>query len=418
MHKFGLMMYVVFALADMAFAQEAKPERKPEPKQEIKWIVRPPADGVKEGDTARIELLAINAQEKTMTLVAPETISGDLGEAGDRASVELKRVGEAPKVVPVGGFAVVAYDMIAPSGVGERVLRLRSPIEGSAVLRILPKTPTTAISTPSTTVVAPEPLSLTPPAKRPPTTSESGVVEFVKNKLSPHERMYFLIGDETPSAKFQISFKYQLFNDRSDIAAEHPWVNGFYLGYTQTSFWDITADSAPFFDNTYRPEVFWATNDIRIPNFEDSARFDFQVGAQHESNGKSGDDSRTVNSIYFRPVFTLGDKDALFFTFAPKAYIYISSMADNPDYTKYRGYFDLHFVTGRADGLQLALIGRVGDSWDKGSVQLDMSYPIRKLLFNAFDIYAHAQIYSGYGESLLRYNESDTTFRFGISLVR
>ncbi len=414
MQKIGLLVCFVLALSSRVFGQVVTPE----PKQEIKWIVRPPADGVREGDTARIELLAINAQGKTMTLTAPEVITGDLGEAGDRTPVELKRVGEPPKVVPAGGFVVVSYDMTAPAGVGEQVLRLRSPIEGSGVLRILAKSPTNATTATTTTVVAPEPLSLTAPAKRPPTTSDSGVVEFVKNKLSPHERMYFLDGNSSPSAKYQISFKYRLFNDRSDVAADHPWVNGFYLGYTQTSFWDINKDSAPFFDTIYRPEIFWATNDIRIPNFENIARFDFQTGVQHESNGKSGDDSRSVNSIYFRPVFTLGDKDALFFTFAPKAYIYISSLADNPDITHFRGYFDLNFIVGQADGLQVAILGRIGDTWENGSAQLDVSYPIRKLFFNAFDIYAHAQIYTGYGESLLRYNQQDTTYRFGISLVR
>lgn len=400
------MICVVLALAGVSNGQEAKPD--------IKWIVRPPAEGVREGDIARIELIAVNAQEKTMALTAPEVIAGDLGEAGDKTSVELRRATVPPLVVPVGGFVAVPYDMIVPNGVGEHVLRLRSPIEGSAVLRTLPGTGKPV----PTTVVAPDPLSLNAPAKRLPTTSDSGVVEFVRNKLSPHERMYFLFGNESPSAKFQISFKYQLLNERADLTVKHPWLAGFYLGYTQTSFWDITADSAPFFDTTYRPEIFWAVNDIRIPKYSDVARFDLQIGAQHESNGKGGDDSRTINSIYFRPVFTLGDKDAFFFTFAPKAYIYVSSLADNPDITHYRGYFDLAFIIGQADGLQAALTGRIGDDWDKGSVQLDVSYPIRKLLFNAVDVYAHAQIYSGYGESLLRYNENDTTFRFGLSLVR
>jgi len=411
MQKIGVALCVLFTFVGVARADE------------IKWIVRPPVAGVKEGDVARIELIAVNAQETTQPLNAPAVLTGDLGEAGNKIKIELKRFGESPKVVPSGGFVAVPYDMVVPNGVGERVLRVRSPIEGTAVLRILParfEVPaTTTASVPTTTVVvAPEPLSIKPTATRLPTTSDSGVVEFVKNKLSPHERMYFVIGNETPSAKFQISFKYQLFNERSDLAADHPWLNGFYLGYTQTSFWDIGADSAPFFDTTYRPEIFWAANDIRVPNFPDAARFDFQAGAQHESNGKSGTDSRTVNSLYIMPVFTLGDKDALFFTFAPKAYIYVGSLGDNPDITNYRGYFDLNFIVGRADGLQFALTGRIGDDWDKGSAQLDISYPIRKLLFNAVDVYAHVQAFSGFGENLLNYDKQDSTLRFGISLVR
>jgi len=61
----------------------------------------------------------------------------------------------------------------------------------------------------------------------------------------------------------------------------------------------------------------------------------------------------------------------------------------------------------------------VGDDWDKGSVQMDLSYPLRKFtLFKWLDVYAHAQIYTGYGESLLRYNGERHDVRFGLSLVR
>ncbi len=416
MQKFSLLICVILAVASSEVQA-----------QEIAWMLRAPAAGVKEGDTARIELIAINGLETAQQLVAHDALIGDIGDAGEKMKIELKRVGDAPKFVPGGGFIAIPYEMIVPRGVGEHVVRVRSPIEASTVLRVLPATPvphvtaTTPATTPAPTtkvVVAPEPLSIAATASRVPTTSESGVVEFVKNKLSPHERMYFLVGNEDPTAKFQISFKYQIFNEQSNLVAEHPWVNGFYLGYTQTSFWDLAEDSAPFFDSTYRPEVFWSTNDIRIAAAPDLFRFDFQTGIQHESNGKSGADSRTINSIYLRPAFTFGDKDAFFVTFAPKAYIYISSLADNPDITDYRGYFDLNFIVGQGDGLQAAFTGRIGDDWDKGSLQVDISYPLRKIIFNALDVYLHAQAYTGYGESLLRYNENDSTFRIGLSLVR
>jgi hypothetical protein len=73
---------------------------------------------------------------------------------------------------------------------------------------------------------------------------------------------------------------------------------------------------------------------------------------------------------------------------------------------------------GQRGGLQLAAIGRIGDDWDKGSLQLDLSYPLRPLLRNNIDVFLHAQFFTGYGESLLDYNESDTTFRVGLAVVR
>ncbi len=392
----------------------------------LAWVLRPPAAGVKEGETAQIELVAINANATSQALDAPAILSGDIGEAGNKTIIELKLVGEAPKFVPVGGFVAVPYNMVVPPGVGEKVVRIRTPLEATAVLRVLPAkpvAPTTTMTTstpiePTTKViVAPSPLSLDP-TSRLPTTSQSGLTEFVRNKLSPHEPMYFISGNDTPSAKFQVSFKYQLFDDQSTLVATRQWLTGFYLGYTQTSFWDIGAKSAPFFDSTYNPEIFWAVHDLRLSKFPSAARFDFQTGFQHQSNGKAGDDSRTMNSLYVQPIFTLGDRDALFLTVAPRAKVYVGSLSDNADITTYYGYFDLKFVIGQGDGLQAAIIGRIGDAWDKGSVQLDLSYPLRKVLYGNLDLYLHAQVFNGYGESLLRYNEAGTTFRVGLSVVR
>jgi len=49
----------------------------------------------------------------------------------------------------------------------------------------------------------------------------------------------------------------------------------------------------------------------------------------------------------------------------------------------YRGYFDLKLIFGQADGLQAAFTGRVGDDWDKGSVQMDL-FLIRCCKFTLF----------------------------------
>ena len=144
-----------------------------------------------------------------------------------------------------------------------------------------------------------------------------------------------------------------------------------------------------------------------------------QVGIGHESNGKQKPDHRSLNIAYIRPIFTISDKpNGLFFTFAPKIYYYIGDLSLNPDIKRYRGYVDLRFVLGQRDGLQLATIGRVGDHFDRGSAQLDLTYPLTKLLGGNMDLSVDAQYFIGYGDSLLSYNKRTQVFRVGFALVR
>ncbi len=252
-------------------------------------------------------------------------------------------------------------------------------------------------------------------ATRPVPTNQLSLVEYVSQRIHPHEPMYFLMGPDQPRAKFQFSLKYQMFNDEGAWVQAQPWIKGFHAAYTQTSFWDIDiANSSPIFDSSYRPELLWQKKNLKLGG----VGFDFVTGIEHESNGKGGDDSRTINRLYVQPVFTFGDRNDLFLTIAPKVFTYIGDFEDTPDIEVYRGYADLRVIVGRADSLQAAFIGRVGSDWGKGSLQMDVSYPLRKVLQNNVDLYLHAQVFTGYGETLLEYTESDTTFRLGLSLVR
>ena len=47
-------------------------------------------------------------------------------------------------------------------------------------------------------------------------------------------------------------------------AANRPanWYENFYLGYTQTSLWDLQSDSMPFIDTTFNPSVFWLSDNL------------------------------------------------------------------------------------------------------------------------------------------------------------
>jgi outer membrane phospholipase A len=143
---------------------------------------------------------------------------------------------------------------------------------------------------------------------------------------------------------------------------------------------------------------------------------------KHESNGKAGADSRSLNIAYISPIFTFGDDgrqyraddpNEFFVAIAPRVWMYLTDMNDNPDLYHYRGYGDIRLVAGWRGGFQAAFIGRMGNDWDKGALEVDLTYPLQKLAIRDLGMYLHAQLFTGYGESLLDYNESDTTFRMG-----
>jgi hypothetical protein len=95
---------------------------------------------------------------------------------------------------------------------------------------------------------------------------EGGLVEYLADRFSPHEPIYFLYGPDDPHVKFQISLKYQIFSPQGALQKAVPTVSGLYFAYTQQSFWDTGADSGPFFDSSYKPEFLWLTQ-FRKPDW-------------------------------------------------------------------------------------------------------------------------------------------------------
>src|SRR3970282_2024948 len=108
--------------------------------------------------------------------------------------------------------------------------------------------------------------------------------------LAENEPVYFVMGTRgDTTGRFQLSFKYRLFDQALGWGREQPWLSGFYLGYTQASLWNLPGDSKPFRDTSYRPSLFWAWERIDAKTWIDALR----AGYEHESNGKDGASSRS-----------------------------------------------------------------------------------------------------------------------------
>jgi phospholipase A1/A2 len=231
--------------------------------------------------------------------------------------------------------------------------------------------------------------------------------------LSENDPMYFIFGARQGySARFQLSFKYRLFDTGTGFGRAQPWLSGFYFGYTQNSLWDLSSDSKAFRDTSYRPQFFWKWDRADEKTFVDSLR----IGFEHESNGRDGDRSRSINTAFIRPEWHMNLGKGHELQFAPKISSYLER-DENPDIQGYRGYVDWRLrydAAGEWVGTVVARRGTLG----KGSFLLDLSRRARDLRFGPVGGYFHLQYFTGYGEDILDYNlRRKSQVRLGFAIV-
>lgn len=234
--------------------------------------------------------------------------------------------------------------------------------------------------------------------------------------ITANEPLYFIVGSSDErnfDARFQLSFKYRPFDPDARVAKFIPYASNLYFAYTQTSIWDLGGESSPFKDTSYRPSVYynWAESGKGYnPN-------SWKFGLEHESNGRGGDNSRSMNIAFVQPFWNIDFSGGKRFTFMPRFYTYIEK-SDNRDLHHYRGYVDWLARYGREDAAILTGMYRQGvDGYVQG--QLDFSYPVSDKLFGRTGTFLHVQLLGGYGETLIDYNRrNDTQLRVGISLAR
>ena len=231
--------------------------------------------------------------------------------------------------------------------------------------------------------------------------------------MSEEEPMYFVVGARGgASARVQLSFKYRLFDYSSGFGREQPWLAGFYFGYTQTSLWDLSADSKPFRDTSYRPSLFWKWQRTDERTWIDAAR----LGIEHESNGRDDPYSRSINILFVRPEWRWKSARLGSFEFTPKVYRYFDK-GDNQDIERYRGYVDWRARYDSGDKWIATGVARVGTS-GHGSLLVDLSRRTRDLRIGPLSGYLHAQYFNGYGEDILGYNvRRKAQLRLGFAIV-
>ena len=235
----------------------------------------------------------------------------------------------------------------------------------------------------------------------------------VEPPLSEHEPIYAVIGARDGfTTRFQLSFKYRLFDYGSGFGHERPWLAGLYFAYTQTSLWDLESESKALRDTSYRPSLFWKWERTDTRTWIDGAR----VGAEHESNGRDGPLSRSVNMLFVQPEWRWPVRGGTL-EFAPRIIRYMDK-EENPDIEKYRGPVDWRVRYDTGGNWIATVLARTGTG-GHGSLQIDLSRRTRDLKIGPISGYLYAQYFNGYGEEIVDYNvRRSAQLRLGFAIVR
>src|SRR3546814_15974976 len=82
------------------------------------------------------------------------------------------------------------------------------------------------------------------------------------------------------------------------------------------------------------PELFYLAPTMA---FRSGVSLGGQGGFRHESNGRSGAGSRSINTIYVQPVESV-DMGSYRLSLGPRLWLYAGSLSDNPAIKRYPGH--------------------------------------------------------------------------------
>lgn len=210
-------------------------------------------------------------------------------------------------------------------------------------------------------------------------------------------------------AEFQLSIKILLregiFDDNGHL----------FLGYTNHALWQVyNRDiSAPFRETNHQPELILSfTNDWEIFGFRNVLN---EAILNHQSNGQSGELSRSWNRIMFNTVF---EKENFVFAFTPwyrlpedaQDYPGDPRGDDNPDIEKFMGNFELAGAYKRQENIFNILLRNNLRTENKGAVELGWSFPVSQ---RSQTIRGYVKYFNGYGQSLIDYNDHSQVVAMG-----
>jgi len=210
--------------------------------------------------------------------------------------------------------------------------------------------------------------------------------------------------------KFQLSMKFQL---ASGVLGRNSLL---FLAYTNQPYWQAynSEFSSPFRETNHEPEMF-----LLLPQEWSVMGLQSRVialGLNHQSNGRTGSQSRSWNRLYANFVF---EQDNMVFSFRPwyripeeaKTGTNDPSGDDNPQLEDYIGHGEFRTIYKRGLHTYSLMLRSNLSSPNRGAIELNWSFPMGERLKG------YLQYFSGYGESLIDYDAQVNRLGMGIALT-
>ncbi len=210
--------------------------------------------------------------------------------------------------------------------------------------------------------------------------------------------------------KFQLSLKLQI---ASGILGHN---NSLFFAYTNQSYWQAYNNefSSPFRETNHEPEVFlllpqrWSLFGLKSHLIA--------LGLSHQSNGRSGSQSRGWNRLYANFIF---EQNNMVFSFRPwyripeepKDYASDPIGDDNPQIEDYLGHGEFRAIYKREHNTFSLMLRNNLRTSNRGAIELSWSFPLGERLKG------YAQYFNGYGESLIDYDARVNRLGVGIALT-
>ncbi len=200
--------------------------------------------------------------------------------------------------------------------------------------------------------------------------------------------------------EFQVSIKY-------DFGANILGLNEIYsAAYTQLSFWQLYEESAYFRETNYNPELF-----VTIPTSISGEKIflkALRLSFAHQSNGRGGAEERSWNYLSASAYFQY----KLLFT-ELKVWKRLPDATDyNPNLIEYLGHGHLRFLLPYKEHIAQLILK--GNFKDHGAVEFNYSHPT----LSRDDLFLYVKVFSGYGESLINYDDYINKIGIGFSISR
>lgn len=373
------------------------------------------------GGPIELEGLLTNDTGAALSSPVARELTGQWVDAQGHATPAHFQLRSSPDAInlPANTFTRMAWSGQVPANAhGLLTLRLDSATDTLLALQVgadgLSGTQVAA-TTGATTAPASATALAAAPATAAPVEPATGLSPFdtFRNAISSYEPIYFAAGNrDGANARFQVSFKYRLFSP--DDPAHPGFMDNWYFGYTQTALWDLHSNSIPFVDTTYNPSLFWA-RDALWSTTDKRWSLGLNTGFEHRSNGKDGEDSRSINDLYVQPEFNHRFDGGSTLSFQPRFKYYVWTDRDM-GYGNALGYVDWKLRWAQDDGLILSGLYRQGTE-GRNATQLEAAWPLKRTFLH-MNGHLYVQYFRGYGETLLGYDQkSSPQFRIGIALV-